>query len=411
MPGSSPFSYAVYRLVPRVERGERINVGVVVFSRPLDFLAARTSLDEERVARSGPTSIRTTVRPHLSALERIAAGDAGAGPIAAARHDRPLPLARVAVEHDHPALGRAHGPVRPAGGGARQALPLARPAPGCVNDVVHEKRRANDLLWGFLTAAFAVALVRGHMGAGSDRSRLVIDVLVGGLVVLLVTAWVWTRRHPARIEVSYDLIALRHRDLPKIDRAAPRLRRALLQALGRPRPLPHPARHGVAGGDQPPDVRPERGRARLPRAPLALRRRSVREFRAVRKLQSQGVHHITLTGADRQTSIDFWEGVLGMPFVFEQPNLDNEAESHLYFDPGDGRLITVFTHEERRRDPDARGGATRRSRASSTTSRSRSRRRRSPRRSSAWSSEASATAASRTAASWTRSTSPTRSAC
>jgi catechol 2,3-dioxygenase-like lactoylglutathione lyase family enzyme len=67
----------------------------------------------------------------------------------------------------------------------------------------------------------------------------------------------------------------------------------------------------------------------------------------MRKLQSQGVHHITLVGAKRQTSIDFWEGVLGMPFVFEQPNLDNEAESHLYFDPGDGRLITVFTNEER----------------------------------------------------------------
>ena len=67
----------------------------------------------------------------------------------------------------------------------------------------------------------------------------------------------------------------------------------------------------------------------------------------MRKLQSQGVHHITLVGADRRTSIDFWEGVLGMPFVFEQPNLDNELESHLYFDPGDGRLITVFTNEER----------------------------------------------------------------
>jgi catechol 2,3-dioxygenase-like lactoylglutathione lyase family enzyme len=70
----------------------------------------------------------------------------------------------------------------------------------------------------------------------------------------------------------------------------------------------------------------------------------------MRKLQSQGVHHITLVGADRRTSIDFWEGVLGMPFVFEQPNLDNEAESHLYFDPGDGRLITVFTNEERAPD-------------------------------------------------------------
>jgi catechol 2,3-dioxygenase-like lactoylglutathione lyase family enzyme len=72
----------------------------------------------------------------------------------------------------------------------------------------------------------------------------------------------------------------------------------------------------------------------------------------LRKLQTQGVHHITLVGADRQTSIDFWEGVLGMPFVFEQPNLDNESESHLYFDPGDGRLITVFTNEERTPDPE-----------------------------------------------------------
>jgi len=68
----------------------------------------------------------------------------------------------------------------------------------------------------------------------------------------------------------------------------------------------------------------------------------------MQKLQTQGLHHVTLVGADRQTSIDFWEGVLGMPFVFEQPNLDNAAESHIYFDPGDGRLITVFTREDRR---------------------------------------------------------------
>ena len=71
----------------------------------------------------------------------------------------------------------------------------------------------------------------------------------------------------------------------------------------------------------------------------------------MQKLQSQGVHHITLCGADRQTSIDFWEGLLGMPFVFEQPNLDNEGESHLYFDPGDGRLLTIFTDESRTPDP------------------------------------------------------------
>ena len=71
----------------------------------------------------------------------------------------------------------------------------------------------------------------------------------------------------------------------------------------------------------------------------------------MQKIQTQGVHHITLTGANRQTSIDFWEGVLGMPFVFEQPNLDNAEQSHLYFDPGDGRLITVFTDEDREPDP------------------------------------------------------------
>jgi len=71
----------------------------------------------------------------------------------------------------------------------------------------------------------------------------------------------------------------------------------------------------------------------------------------MQKLQAQGVHHITLVGADRQTSIDFWEGVLGMPFVFEQPNLDDPEQNHLYFDPGDGRLITVFTAESRKPDP------------------------------------------------------------
>ncbi len=79
----------------------------------------------------------------------------------------------------------------------------------------------------------------------------------------------------------------------------------------------------------------------------------------LRKIQTQGVHHITIMGADRQTSIDFWEGVLGMPFIFDQPNLDSPHEGHLYFDPGDGRLITIFTNEERKPDatpvPEAAG--------------------------------------------------------
>jgi catechol 2,3-dioxygenase-like lactoylglutathione lyase family enzyme len=69
------------------------------------------------------------------------------------------------------------------------------------------------------------------------------------------------------------------------------------------------------------------------------------------RVQVQGVHHITLVGSSRQSAIDFWQGLLGMRFLFEQPNLGRPEENHLYFDPGDGRLITVFTNESRPDDP------------------------------------------------------------
>ena len=67
----------------------------------------------------------------------------------------------------------------------------------------------------------------------------------------------------------------------------------------------------------------------------------------MKRIQVQGVHHITLVGSTRQSAIDFWQGALGMPFVLEQPNLGKPDENHLYFDPGDGRLLTVFTNEAR----------------------------------------------------------------
>jgi hypothetical protein len=72
----------LYRLVPHLERGERINVGVVVFCRPLDYVAARTALDEERARALWPELDLDAVRPHLQALERVAAGDSAGGPIA-----------------------------------------------------------------------------------------------------------------------------------------------------------------------------------------------------------------------------------------------------------------------------------------------------------------------------------------
>ena len=83
MSADSTFSYAIYRIVPRIERGERINVGVVVFARTLDYLGARTALDEQRLAALWPDVDPASVRPHLEAIEKIAAGDATAGPIAA----------------------------------------------------------------------------------------------------------------------------------------------------------------------------------------------------------------------------------------------------------------------------------------------------------------------------------------
>ena len=63
-------------------------------------------------------------------------------------------------------------------------------------------------------------------------------------------------------------------------------------------------------------------------------------------IQVQGIHHITLNGANREISINFWQNILGMKFIFEQPNLDNLRINHLYFDSGDGTTITVFTDEK-----------------------------------------------------------------
>ena len=63
-------------------------------------------------------------------------------------------------------------------------------------------------------------------------------------------------------------------------------------------------------------------------------------------IQTQGIHHITLNGSNRKTSIEFWQNILGMPLIFEQPNLDDLLTNHLYFDCGDGRTITVFTRED-----------------------------------------------------------------
>jgi hypothetical protein len=83
VPDRSPFEYAVIRVVPRVERGEAINAGIVLMCRARRFLGARAGLDEGLLVAMAPDCDPEIVRAHLSAVERIAAGDAGAGPIAA----------------------------------------------------------------------------------------------------------------------------------------------------------------------------------------------------------------------------------------------------------------------------------------------------------------------------------------
>lgn len=81
-PAHSPFSYAVLRVVPRVERGERFNAGVVLFCRQRDFLGARVGLDERRLAALAPGVSGGEVRGHLEALVRVAAGSRDGGALA-----------------------------------------------------------------------------------------------------------------------------------------------------------------------------------------------------------------------------------------------------------------------------------------------------------------------------------------
>ena len=67
-------------------------------------------------------------------------------------------------------------------------------------------------------------------------------------------------------------------------------------------------------------------------------------------IQVQGVHHLTFVGSNRQAVIEFYQGILGMRMVLDQPNLDVPGEEHLYFDPGDGRLLTYFVRPTREND-------------------------------------------------------------
>ncbi|MGX2998451.1 DUF3037 domain-containing protein [Streptomyces sp. JNUCC 64] len=79
MSGPDVYEYALLRVVPRVERGERINAGVVVYCRARSFVAARTHLDEARLLALDPSADLAGVRAALRAVEAVCAGGEAAG--------------------------------------------------------------------------------------------------------------------------------------------------------------------------------------------------------------------------------------------------------------------------------------------------------------------------------------------
>ena len=79
MPALSSFDYAVIRVVPRVERGECLNAGVLLYCRTRDFLGARVELDRRRLLALYPDLDLELVQSHLDAIPRICAGGPAAG--------------------------------------------------------------------------------------------------------------------------------------------------------------------------------------------------------------------------------------------------------------------------------------------------------------------------------------------
>jgi hypothetical protein len=76
------YSYAIVRIVPRVERGECLNVGVVLFARERQYLSARLELDLERLQAFSPGADPALIQRHLDVFKGICAGDPRSGPIA-----------------------------------------------------------------------------------------------------------------------------------------------------------------------------------------------------------------------------------------------------------------------------------------------------------------------------------------
>lgn len=83
MSETRPFSYAVLRVVPCLERGERLNVGLALFCRQYDFLGLALDLDRDRLFALAPDLDPEPIERRLAVIRRVAEGDPGAGTLAA----------------------------------------------------------------------------------------------------------------------------------------------------------------------------------------------------------------------------------------------------------------------------------------------------------------------------------------
>jgi hypothetical protein len=85
VPAEHTYDYAIVRIVPRVERGEQINVGVILSCVDVDFLEARIEMDEARLLALDPALDLEAIRAGLATIPAVCAGGAEAGPIGSLR--------------------------------------------------------------------------------------------------------------------------------------------------------------------------------------------------------------------------------------------------------------------------------------------------------------------------------------
>ena len=134
--------------IPHVERGEAVNVGVVLLCRSDDFVGARTSLDEARLMAIAPDADVPSILRHLEAIDRVAGRRRPRRPDRAALERGAVPLARVSGEHDHPAVRGPHRSDRRSGRGAGApvrrrsfAEPAVRKPATAAEDTTRRRRR------------------------------------------------------------------------------------------------------------------------------------------------------------------------------------------------------------------------------------------------------------------------------